>query len=102
MGGLFFFLKSINKPEHRVIPITSRYELNILAKKYEIPLETAYKLFLRKDRVKDPQGHNDWKSSIEKESRDTGIPEKVIASFLVDMESISPHKSGSYDDQDYN
>lgn len=86
------------KNEEKRLPIESRYELNILAKKYEIPLETAHKLFLRKDRVRDSEGHSDWKASIEKASKDTGIPEKVIAAFLVDMQMIY-NLSGGYADQ---
>jgi hypothetical protein len=99
--GLFLWLRSVEKNAPKDAPLTleSRYELNILAKKYEIPLETAYTLFFRKERVKDAAGRNDWKATIEKVSKDTGVPEKVIASFLVDIETIG-RPSGNYSDAD--
>ena len=97
---VFLYFKN-NEPEQYVpSPLESRYNLNILAKKYEIPLETAREISLRKDKVKNPDGSTDWEATIEYLSRDTGIPQKVISAFLFDADLIE-NISGNYDDSNY-
>lgn len=100
--ALFFWVRSVERsaPQTKPLPLESRYDLNILSKKYGIPLDVAKNINKSAIRIKNENGASDWQASIEKISKETGIPETVIASFLGDQELMSQKSTGNYSDAD--
>lgn len=93
---VFTYFKN-NSKEFSASPIQNRYELNILAKKHEIPLPIAKKILVI-EKIRDSKGSVNWAATIEGISKEAGIPEKVTSAFLVDAALIYNY-SGDYDDQ---
>ena len=77
---VFTFFKN-RSHEYKPLPLESRKDIVWLAKKYDLPLETVLeiKTGIRAD--------GNWVKSIEAFSKETGVPEKTIASILIEGEN---------------